>query len=145
VQYTKGTVGRVFVLKFEDDDVILKEIDKLARRERISSAAMVFIGALKKGDLAAGPKKPVIPPEPNWVKFKDAWEIMGLGTIFTNKSGPQIHLHTAMGKKRKTLIGCVRKDTKVFLVIEAILFELKGVKATKMPDPKTGLNLLKIL
>lgn len=70
---------------------------------------------------------------------------MGIGTIFTNKSGPHIHVHTAMGKKNKTLTGCVRKDSKVFLVIEAIVFELKGIKASKDIDPKTGLNLLKIL
>jgi predicted DNA-binding protein with PD1-like motif len=50
-----------------------------------------------------------------------------------------------MGKKLKTLTGCVRKRSKVFLVIEAVVFELKGVKATKEIDPKTGLNLLKIL
>ena len=50
-----------------------------------------------------------------------------------------------MGKKKRVLTGCVRKDSKVFLVIEAIVFELKGVKATKEIDPATGLNLLKIL
>jgi predicted DNA-binding protein with PD1-like motif len=50
-----------------------------------------------------------------------------------------------MGKKNKMLTGCVRKASKVFLVVEAIIFELKGVKATKDLDPKTGLNLLKIL
>jgi predicted DNA-binding protein with PD1-like motif len=50
-----------------------------------------------------------------------------------------------MGKKMRTLTGCVRKKTMVFLVIEAVVFELKGVKATKEIDPKTGLNLLKIL
>jgi len=145
MQYTKGTIGRIFLLKFKDDDILIKEIERLARKERLKAAALVFIGALKKGDLVTGPKKPVIPPEPNWVKFDKAWEVMGIGTIFTNKSGPQIHIHTAMGKRQKTLTGCVRKDTKVFLVIEAVLFELKSVKATKDIDPKTGLNLLKIL
>ena len=67
-----------------------------------------------------------------------------IGTIFTNRSGPQIHVHTAMGKKLNTLIGCVRKKSKVFLVLETVVYELKGVKATKDIDPKTGLNLLKI-
>ena len=145
MKYTKGTIGRVFLLKFEDDDIIIKELEALARKERIKAATFVFLGALKKGDLVTGPKKPVIPPEPNWVAFKDAWEAMGIGTLFTNKKGPQIHVHTAMGKKSKTLTGCVRKDSKVFLVIEAIVFELKGIKAQKDIDPKTGLNLLRIL
>lgn len=145
MRYTKGSIGRIFLLKFEDDDIVIKNVNAFAKKERVKTAVMIFIGALKKGDLVTGPKKPVIPPLPNWVKFKDAWEVMGIGTIFTNKSGPQIHIHTAMGKKNKTLTGCVRKDSKVFLVLEAVCFELKGIKATKDLDPKTGLNLLKIL
>ena len=144
MKYTKGSIGRIFLAKFSDDDVLLDELDKLARKENIKAATLVFIGALKKGDLVTGPKKPVIPPEPNWVGFKDAWEVMGIGTIYTNPSGPQIHIHASMGKKLKTLTGCVRKKSKVFLVIEAIIFELNGIKATKDIDPETGLNLLKI-
>jgi len=145
MEYTSGKIDRVFVLKFKDDDILINELDKFARKEKLKSAVFVFIGALKKGDIVTGPKKPVIPPEPNWAKFKNAWEAMGIGTIFTNKTGPQIHVHTSMGQKNKVLTGCVRKSSSVFLVIEAIVFELKGVGATKAIDPKTGLNLLKIL
>ena len=47
-------------------------------------------------------------------------------------------------KKKKVFTGCIRKDSKVFLVIEAVVFELKGVKATKDIDPSTGLNLLQV-
>lgn len=145
MEYTKGKIGRVFLLKFEDDDIFLKELNSFARKETVKTATLIFIGALKKGDLVTGPRKAVIPPEPNWASFKDGWEVMGVGTIFTNKSGPQIHVHSAMGKKLKTLMGCVRKDSKVFLVIEAIVFELKGINATKGLDPKTGLNLLRLV
>jgi len=144
MQYTKGGVRRIFVLKFDDGDVMMDEISRFAKKERIKSAVFVFLGALRKGYIVTGPKKPVIPPEPNWKKFKDAWEAMGIGTIFTNKSGPQIHIHTSMGQKDKVLTGCVRKKSSVFLVIEMIVFELAGVKTSKSPDPKTGLNLLKI-
>jgi len=145
MRYTKGSIGRIFLLKFEDDDILLEKLSGFVRKEKIKAATMLFIGALKKGDLVTGPKKPVIPPEPNTVYFKDGWEVMGIGTIFTNKSGPQIHIHSSMGKKQKTLTGCVRGKSKVFLVIEAVVFELKDLKATKSIDPKTGLNLLKIL
>ena len=145
MRYAKGGVKRIFVLKFEDGDIMIDEISAFAKKERIKTAVFVFLGALKKGDIVTGPKKPVIPPDPNWKKFKDAWEAMGIGTIFTNKSGPQIHIHTSMGQKDKVLTGCVRKKSSVFLVIEAVVFELTGVKASKDLDPKTGLNLLKIL
>lgn len=145
MQYTKGTLGRVFLLKFEDGDIVLKGIERLALKEKVKAATVIFLGAFKKGKLVTGPKKPVIPPAPNWVDFKNGWEVMGIGTIFTNKTGPQIHIHAAMGKRRKTLIGCVRKDSEVFLVVEAVVFELRGIKAAKEIDPKTGLNLLRII
>jgi hypothetical protein len=145
MKYTQGKIGRVFVLKFEDKDILLDKLSGFIKKEGIKAATMVFIGALKEGDLVTGPKKPVIPPEPNKIVFKDGWEVMGMGTIFTNSKGPQIHIHASMGKKNKTFTGCVRGKSKVFLVIEAILFELKGLEATKSIDPKTGLNLLKIL
>ena len=145
MEYSKGTIGRIFLLKFDDNDIVLKELDRFARQERLKAATLIFLGALKKGHIVTGPKKPVIPPEPNWTRFKDGWEVMGIGTIIANKNGPQIHIHTSMGKKNKVITGCVRKDSKVFLVVEAIVFELKGIKAAKELDPETGLNLLKIL
>jgi predicted DNA-binding protein with PD1-like motif len=145
MRYTTGKIGRVFLVKFSDGDILIDQLSGLARKEKIQAATLIFLGALKTGTLVTGPKKPVIPPEPNKVKFKDGWEVMGIGTIFTNKNGPQIHIHTAMGKKNKTLTGCVREKSRIFLVIEAIVLELVGIKATKDIDPKTGLNLLRIL
>jgi len=145
MEYTKGTIGRIFLIKFSDKDIFLKEIEKFAKKEKIKAATMIFLGALREGHLVTGPKKTVIPPEPNWVKFKDGWEVFGIGTIFTNKKGPQIHIHSSLGKKKDVFTGCVRKDSRVFLVIEAVVFELKGVKAAKDIDPATGLNLLQIL
>jgi uncharacterized protein len=145
MEYTPGSIGRIFLCKFQDDDIVIQELNRLARKEKIKTAVIHFIGALKKGHLVTGPKKPVIPPEPNWRTFRDGWEVMGTATIFTNKSGPQVHVHATMGKKDKMMTGCVRKDSKVFLVLEAVVFELKNVKATKDIDPETGLNLLQIL
>lgn len=145
MKYTKGTIGRVFLLKFNDGDLLIDEIIRLAKKEKIKTASLIFIGALKKGELVTGPRLPVIPPQPNKVNFKDGWEAMAMGTIFTNKSGPQIHIHSSMGKKNKVLTGCLRGKSEVFLVIEAVVFELKGIKAVKEMDPKTGLNLLNIL
>jgi len=145
MQYTQGTIGRVFLVKFEDRDIFIDNLSLLAKKESIKAATIIFIGALKKGDLVTGPKQPVIPPQPNKVSFKDGWEVMGLGTIFTNSKGPQIHLHVSMGKKKNVLTGCLRGKSKVFLVVEAVVLELTGVKAGKDIDPKTGLNLLRII
>jgi len=144
MKYTTGKLGRIFILKFENDDIFIDKLSGFVKKERIKAASIIFIGALRKGLLVTGPQKPVIPPKPNQINFKDGWEVMGIGTVFVNTLGPQIHIHGSMGKKNKVLTGCVRGKSKVFLVIEAVVFELKGVKANKSIDPKTGLNLLNI-
>jgi hypothetical protein len=145
MKYTKGSIGRVFLLKFEDKDILIDKLGLFVKKERIKAAAMIFIGALRKGDLVTGPKKPVIPPQPNKLTFKDGWEVMGIGTVFVNSIGPQIHIHSSMGKKNKVMTGCLRGKSEVFLVIEAVVLELKGIKASKEIDPQTGLNLLRII
>jgi predicted DNA-binding protein with PD1-like motif len=144
MKYTKGTIGRVFVLKFDDGDILLKELASFVKKEKVRAATMIFIGALKKGDLVTGPKRCALPPLPNKVTFKDGWEVLGIGTLFMNARNPEIHIHGAMGKKMKTLTGCIRGTSKVFLVVEAVVFELKGVRAGKRFDARTGLNLLTI-
>lgn len=145
MEYTCGRIGRVFVLKFNDKDVLLENLVDFARKESLKAASIIFIGALRNGDLVTGPKKPVIPPKPNKISFENGWEVMGIGTIFTNSKGPQIHVHSSMGKSSRVLTGCVRGRSRVFLVVEAVVFELKGVKTNKEIDPKTGLSLLKVI
>ena len=51
MEYTKGTIGRVFLLKFKDGDILIDELNRFAKKEKIRAATLVFIGALKKGDL----------------------------------------------------------------------------------------------
>lgn len=144
MKYTSGKIGRIFILKFEDKDIFLDKLAVFVKKEKIKAATLMFIGALKEGHLVTGPKKPVIPPKPNKVLFNGGWEVLGIGTVFCNADGPQIHIHGSMGKKNRVLTGCIRGKTRVFLVIEAIVFELRGVKADKSIDLKTGLNLLNI-
>jgi uncharacterized protein len=141
--YTGAKIGRTFVIKFENNDVFLDELNSFIKKEKIKTAFFLFLGGMKKGDIVCGPKKPVIPPVPNWVSFKDAWEVFGTGSVFEGDAGPQVHIHSSMGKKAKTLTGCLRKNAEVFITVEAFLFELKGIKAKKAIDAKTGINMLK--
>jgi len=145
MQYSKGEIKRVILVRFDDGDILIDDIKKLAKRERISAGVVVFMGALRKGHVVTGPKQPKIPSRPHWEGFKDAWEVVGVGTIFKGQKGAEVHIHGALGKGKKTLTGCIRKDSRVFLLIEAVIFELKGIKAGKQPDPKTGLSSLRFL
>ncbi|MFA5039425.1 MAG: PPC domain-containing DNA-binding protein [Candidatus Omnitrophota bacterium] len=144
MEYRQGRLGRIFVLKFSHKEDVKKSLEGFLKKEGLKTAVFVFLGAFGEGRLVTGPKKAVVPPEPNYAAFKDGWEVLGLGTVFPG-NGPQVHMHASMGKKRKTLTGCVRQGVGIFMVIEAVVFELKGVKAAKELDPKTGLNLLKFL
>jgi|ERR1035437_2032472 predicted DNA-binding protein with PD1-like motif len=142
--YTSAKINRTFVIKFENNDNLIMELEKLIKKEKVKTGFFMFLGGLKKGDIVCGPKKPVIPPEPNWVSFRDGWEVFGTGSVFEGKGSPQIHMHASMEKKTKTLIGCVRKNAEVFITIEAFLIELTGIKARKEIDEKTGINMLKL-
>jgi len=49
MKYTKGTAGRVFLVRFEDEDILIEKLGDLARKEKIQAATLIFLGALKKG------------------------------------------------------------------------------------------------
>jgi predicted DNA-binding protein with PD1-like motif len=144
MQYSSGTIGRVFALLFEHEDDVLAELKRLAEKEDISAGLCLFIGGMKKGRVVTGPKKPVIPPEPHSVAFKDGWDAIGCATLFRHEDGSaQVHVHSSLGKKGKALTGCLRGESQVFGMMEAVLFELRGIDARKAADPRTGLTVLR--
>jgi predicted DNA-binding protein with PD1-like motif len=78
MEYTKGRIGRVFTVRIDHGDDLIKELIKLAELERIESAFFTLLGALKEGKLVTGPKESIVPPEPVWSGFDDVHEILGI-------------------------------------------------------------------
>jgi predicted DNA-binding protein with PD1-like motif len=144
MKYKQGTFGRVFVLKFEDKDDILEEMKKVATKERIKVGTIMLLGGMRSAGIVSGPKEAAIPPDPLWVNFSDGREVLGIGTLFWKEEEPIIHLHGAVGRERETFTGCIRKDSKVFLVIEAVITEILGIDAHKALSEKTGLVMLEL-
>jgi len=142
MQYTQGSFGRVFLLKFEDRDDLLGEIKRLARTENIKAGTILLLGGMRSAGIVSGPREAVIPPEPMWVNFSDGREVLGIGTLFWGKDEPIIHLHGAVGRGTETFVGCVRKDSSVYLVVEAIVTEIIGTGARRAMDERTGLVML---
>lgn len=140
--YTQGSLGRVFILKFEDKDDLLSEIKNLAKHEAIKAGTIMLLGGMRSAGIVSGPKEPIIPPEPIWLNFEDGREVVGLGTLFWKDGEPVIHIHSAVGRGKETFVGCLRKDSSVFLVVEAVITEILGVAARKIEDKKTGLVIL---
>lgn len=142
--YSKGEIGRVFVARFDDGDNILQGLSDIAKREDIRSSVFYLIGGMRKGRFVVGPEKEELPPKPMWREINESHEIVGLGTIFWYKDEPRVHFHGAFGKKDSVKVGCVRENAETFLVLEAIIFEIKGVNAVRELDPISNMILLKL-
>ncbi len=144
MKYKQGSFGRVFVLRFDDQDDLLKEIKSVAVTEAIKVGTVMLLGGLRQVGVVSGPKEPVIPPDPQWVNVSDGREVLGFGTLFWKGEEPIIHLHGAVGRNRETITGCIRKESSVYLVIEAVITEILGIDASKTLDAKTGLVMLEL-
>lgn len=144
MDYETGKVGRVVVARgFEGED-IYAEIEDLAVKENIRSGVVFLAGGMRKGKVVVGPVNPTGPMEPNYREFDDAREIVGVGTIFCDEDGPKMHLHAGIGRGDEAIVGCPRGGATVFCVLEAILLEIDGVDAKRLPDPELALKLLTI-
>ena len=116
----------------------------LCEKERISSGWFFLFGAIQGGRLVAGPREASLPPDPVWQEFPDPFEIVGMGSIASGDGPPSIHLHSSLGRGKEVLTGCIRKEGEVFVVIEALILEVLGIRATRSPEERSGLELLAI-
>jgi predicted DNA-binding protein with PD1-like motif len=135
-------LGRLFLLKFAHGDDLLQEICQFAVNNNIKAAWLQFLGALKQGKLVTGPEKPQLPPVPVWQEFSQAWEIIGLGNLFWEGDSPKLHIHGTLGKGEATLMGCLRQETEVYLVAEALLLEIQGLNVGRRLDQTLGVSML---
>jgi uncharacterized protein len=142
MQFQEGRIGRVFLLKFGHGDDLLQEIARFAASNNIRAAWLQFLGALKQGKLVCGPEKPKLPPMPVWQEFSQAWEVIGVGNLFWEGDSPRLHVHGALGKGGATLTGCLRQETEIYLVAEALLLEITGLEVCRRLDPTLGVSML---
>ena len=142
MDYRKGTVGRVFAVRFDEGDLFLEGLLKIITEEKIINGWFHVLGGLREADVVTGPREPVMPPEPVWNEVRGARETIGTGSIFWDGNEPKIHLHAAMGHHGDTLTACVRKGTKVYLVLEVVIFEIDGINASRPWYAEGGFNRL---
>jgi predicted DNA-binding protein with PD1-like motif len=144
MQYSQGRIGRVFVLRLEDGEDLIASLESLAREKSVAAGVALFMGALKDGQMVTGPQEATIPPNPHWERFQSAWEVLGMASIYPGDNGPMVHIHSSLGRGRESLTGCVRIVASVYLVVEAVLFELVGVDARRVLDERSGIHLLSL-
>lgn len=142
MEYTEGSIGRIFAVRLHDGEPVYRAIEELARRENVASALVTIVGGAKKATVVTGPKSPAGPIEPILQSFDDAREMVGVGTIHTSDEGPRLHLHAGFGRDRTTLVGCPRCGLDTYLVLEVFIIEVAGLDAARVLDPASGFKLL---
>ena len=130
--------------RFEDGEDFLGSLVELAKKEDIRSAVFFLVGGVKGGRMVLGPKGPEMPPEPVWDEITGESEMIGNGTIFWEADTPRVHLHAAAGRGDSVKVGCLRQESRTFLVLEAVVLEVLDIHASREPDPASGLSLLKL-
>ncbi len=145
MDYTQGSLGRVFVARLEDGESVYEVAEEIARREDVSSAAVLAIGGMRTGKVVTGPQSTTGRVVPHYEEFDDARELVGVGTVFAGDGGPTLHFHAGIGRGDSALVGCPRAGMSVYLVLEVVMIELVGVNADRALDEASGLSLLRIV
>lgn len=145
MQYRVGEIGRVVVARFSNSEDLLEGLKEIAKKEDLRAAVFQVVGGLKGGEFVVGPEKEEMPPKPVWRVLEESHEVLGIGTIFWKGDEPLVHFHGAYGKKDNVRMGCLRKGAEVFLILEVIILELKGINAERVSDSDSGLPLLSFL
>src|SRR3990172_917165 len=142
MRYKAGTVGRVVLAPLVHGGQGVAAGAGPCGRGGIVSGWFFLFGAIQRGKLVAGPRDATLPPDPVWREFTDPFEIVGMGSIAAGDGPPSIHLHSSLGRGKEVLTGCIRKEGEAFIVVEAMILEVLGVRATRSPDERSGLELL---
>lgn len=140
----EGRLGRVFVIRLEDGDVVPECIERFAEDNGVSVAHVILVGGIGGGEVVVGPRRSEErPPQPMLLPIDGAHEVAGVGVLAPGEDGrPILHIHAALGRSGKTMSGCLRPGVTTWLVGEVILYEILGTKAVRVRDEESGFALL---
>ena len=144
MQYSQGSIGRIFTLRLETGDRLPDTIEEFAVEHGIRRAMVIYIGGAGEGSrVVAGPEKgrgDIIIPIVHELEGRE--EVVGVGTIFPKETGePALHMHAGIGREGDATVGCVRAGVNVWLVGEVIILEILEASGVRVKD-RNGLELL---
>ena len=143
MQASEGKLGRVFVLRLDDGDVIPECIEGFAADRDIRLAQVVLLGGLGSGDVVSGPRTSQMPPRAMLLPVDGVHEVLGAGLLAPDESGkPILHIHGALGRAGTTLTGCLREGVQTWFMVEAVVTEIVDDHTRRMPDAASDLSLL---
>lgn len=140
----EGRVGRVFIIRLEDGDVLPHCLERFAEEHGVMVGHVILVGGIGEGQIVVGPRQSEVrPPEPMLLPVDGAHEVAGVGVLAPGEDGkPRLHIHAALGRSGQTATGCLRPGVTTWLVGEVILYEILGASAARVTDPESGFALL---
>jgi predicted DNA-binding protein with PD1-like motif len=54
---TEGKIGRVFVIRLEDGDVIPECIERFAKKNKVTMGHVILVGGIGGGQVVVGPRR----------------------------------------------------------------------------------------
>lgn len=143
---SEGRIGRVFVIRLEDGDMVPGCIERFAEENNIAVGHVIIIGGIGSGEIVVGPRRSdERPPEPMLLPVDGAHEVAGIGVLAPGEDGkPVLHIHAALGRAGGTLTGCLRPGVATWLVGEVIIYEITGAKVARVKDTDSGFSLLDV-
>jgi len=145
VKYSQGNLGRIFVIRLEDGDMLPHVLEDFAASEGVIRGMCTMVGGINDGSkIVVRPEDGnTLPPIPMLLGLEGVYEIAGVGTIFPDAEGkPVLHMHAALGRDGKTSTGCTRPGVQVWHVGEVILLEITDNNAQRLKNAATGFDLL---
>jgi len=144
---SEGHIGRVFVLRLEDGDVVPDCIERFAEEKNIIVGAGCPGWRHGSGQVVVGPRdSKEMPPEPMHLPVDGAHEVVGVRYIAPGQGTTSrcSHIHAALGRSGQTLTGCLRRGVTTWLVGEAIICEIADAHVARLLDQKSGFELMEI-
>jgi len=142
----EGKIGRVFVIRLEDGDMLPGCLEEFAQKKKINNGFVLLVGGIGSGQIVVGPRRSdEMPPDPMLLPIDGAHEVAAVGVLAPGENGKVVlHIHGALGRSGQTKTGCLRPGVSIWLVGEAVLYEIIGVNARRVRDKKSGFALLTI-
>jgi uncharacterized protein len=147
LDFTEAKLGRIFVLRLQQDEILHEVIEKFAFEKQVSSALCFFLGGAEaKSKVVVGPKDGHgCTIDPMVTLLKGVHEAVGVGTIFVCEEGkPKLHMHASFGRNDNAVTGCVRKGVNIWLIGEVVILELTGSSARREKNKDTSFEVLEV-
>jgi uncharacterized protein len=146
MQIGEGKIGRVFIARLEDGDLLPACLERFADENKLKNGFVLLVGGIGGGQMVVGPRNSdEMPPDSVLLPVDGAHEVVGVGILAPGENGKVVlHLHGALGRAGQTMTGCLRPGVTTWLVGEAVIYEITGVDARRFMDTKSGFALLQV-